>query len=363
VRAAAAVAWIAGGWCVAASSPAEQRPSTRPAPPAIGQNPHAAHDAKKAGCHRDPLLPDRYDAECSQPKAKAACHNGWCTIEPGCFIMGSPWCEWGRAKGATDPRQVTLTRRFRLQRHELTQREWKALGLPNPSGKLPDETGDCLADACPIGNVTLFEALAFANRRSEAEHLPACYELSGCSGELGRGMVCNGVRTANPSVHDCRGYRLPTAAEWEYAARAGARTTVYTGNIVDRGVPPYTCYKEPALEPIAWYCANAGRLTHPVGKKKPNAWGLYDMIGNAAEWVGTSGVPNAEDAPAVNPGATLGLTDALDPVEFLAQSRGGSWNLWPHMLRAGAAAADPARAKGPGLGFRLAQTVEPSASR
>jgi formylglycine-generating enzyme required for sulfatase activity len=63
-------------------------------------------------------------------------------------------------------------------------------------------------------------------------------------------------------------YRLPTEAEWEYAARAGSPAPAGA-----------------ALDEVAWYAANSGDETHPVGQKKPNAWGLYDMLGNVREWV------------------------------------------------------------------------------
>jgi formylglycine-generating enzyme len=346
---------IAGG-AGEAASPAAAAP-IGPLEAKRGVNP-----PKPARCDENRPVSDRPPPSCQEPRATARCDASWCSIEPGCFMMGSPWCEWGRARTATDPVEVRLTHAFKLGRHELTQREWKALGLPNPSGRMEDGTGDCLEDDCPVGNVTWFEALAFTNLLSKKRGLPACYELKQCSGDLGRGMTCKSVRTVDPSVHECRGYRLATSAEWEYAARAGTRTTVYTGDIVDRGKPPYTCYTEPVLEPIAWYCANAGKYTHPVGRKKPNPLGLHDMIGNAGEWVGTSGATHPRAGPVTDPGASLSTTDALEPLEFLAQTRGGSWNLWPHMLRAGALAADPARATGPGIGLRLAQT-KPLAGR
>ena len=133
--------------------------------------------------------------------------------------MGAPWCEPGRSRARTDPVQVTLTRAFRIGQFEVTQNEWTNLGLPNPSGVNPDGTGDCIDNDCPVGKITWVEALAFTNLLSSHVGLPECYVLEGCTGEVGRGMLCSTARSANASIYDCRGYRLPTGAEWEYAAR------------------------------------------------------------------------------------------------------------------------------------------------
>jgi formylglycine-generating enzyme required for sulfatase activity len=276
--------------------------------------------------------------------------------------MGAPWCEWGRAKRSTDPVQVTLTHAFEIAQFELTQREWTALVAENPSGLMADGTGDCLEPDCPLGNVTWFEALEFTNRKSRSENLPPCYELSECTGEFAGGMLCDHVKFVGPSVYDCKGYRLPTGAEWEYAARAGTKTSVYSGDIVPIGGTG--CYEDPVLAPIAWYCFNAGPYTHPVGKKIPNAWGLYDMLGNAGELVGSLGTwEGYGEGPYVDHGASLDAKGFLDPaLPVLAQWRGGTWNVPAPTVRA-ALQIPLLPSRGPGGGLRLARTVTTERTR
>ncbi|HOU94258.1 MAG TPA: SUMF1/EgtB/PvdO family nonheme iron enzyme, partial [Polyangiaceae bacterium] len=152
--------------------------------------------------YRDPYLPDDYELPCDQPDAIANCADGWCTIEPGCFFMGSPWCEWSRARDTANPIQVTLTHRYRIQQFELTQAEWTGLGLPNPSGE-EDGSTDCIAPDCPVGRVNWYEALAFANLRSRAEGLPDCYALDDCTGELGAGRLARAT-LATGTASACR---------------------------------------------------------------------------------------------------------------------------------------------------------------
>ena len=97
------------------------------------------------------------------------------------------------------------------------------------------------------------------------------------------------------SMYECKGYRLPTVAEWQYAAKAGTNTTTYNGDVTTDG--DTGCVEEAVLEDISWYCYNSGAYStddstlsvsseylKEVGKKEPNILGLYDMLGNSAEW-------------------------------------------------------------------------------
>ena len=255
--------------------------------------------------------------------------EGFVLVPAGSFRMGSPAGEPGR-EGAEELRAVRLTRSFWIGRHEVTQREWKAFGGENPS-----YFAAC-GDDCPIENVDFYASLAHANARSEAEGLPRCYELApaGCAEKWGSGTTtCSG---ASFSGLDCRGYRLPVAAEWEYAYRAGTTSALHTGELTR-----VDCGLDPKLDEIAWYCGNSGVSydgcvdrtfqggpecagPHPVGTKAPNAWGLHDMAGNVWE--------NTWDWHTRDPS---GEVDPIGPDEGRNRViRGGSWHNPPGDCRA-----------------------------
>ncbi len=170
-------------------------------------------------------------------------------IPAGSFMMGSPEDEPGRSDDETQY-QVTLSKAYYMQTTEVTQGQWEAVMGSNPSW-----FSDC-GYSCPVENVTWKDVQDFIE------------ELN----KRGQGT-----------------YRLPTEAEWEYAARAGSATAFANGDISET-LDGY----DPNLDDMGWYYGNSlgyyayariGFVTQPVAGKQPNAWGLYDMHGNVAEWV------------------------------------------------------------------------------
>jgi formylglycine-generating enzyme required for sulfatase activity len=227
-------------------------------------------------------------------------------------------------------------------------------------GNNPSSFAVC-GDECPVETINWYEAVAYANARSRSEGLDECYVLSGCSGSPGDGMECSSVTFAGL---ECRAYRLPTEAEWEYAARAGTTTALYNGRI-----EILSQSSAPALQPIAWYGGNSGVSyadgydcsdwserpdsadrcgPHPVGRKEPNAWGLYDMLGNVWEWVwdGYSAYP------------TNSVVDPLGSSEAFSRGlRGGSWFNVADLARCARRNRNMPGVRYPYNGFRLARSA------
>jgi formylglycine-generating enzyme required for sulfatase activity len=183
--------------------------------------------------------------------------------------MGSPESEPGRL-ASEEEHEVTLTRWFEIMETEVTQEQFEALMAYNPSNFT-----SCGSN-CPVEQVSWSEAAAYANAMSADAGLAECYSCSGS----GDSMTCTPSR-AFETPYDCPGYRLPTEAEWEYAARAGTTEATYNGTstLIECESP------NEVLDPIAWFCGNSSDTTHPAGDKTPNDWGLYDMLGNVFEFV------------------------------------------------------------------------------
>ena len=204
--------------------------------------------------------------------------EGFVLIGPGEFEMGAEDFEWGAEPQEFPRHAVTLTRPYLLAENELTHGEWTQFFPANPSA-----SWDC-GPSCPVESVTWFEAVEYLNARSVSEGLRPCYLLGGCNEvPVGQGRRCISVFVDAPGQDPvgCEGYRLPTEAEWEFAARGGSVGSTYTGPTTS-----YECHANPGLLSSAWFSCNAGGSPQPVGQLLPNPYGLYDVLGNVFEWTG-----------------------------------------------------------------------------
>jgi formylglycine-generating enzyme required for sulfatase activity len=213
---------------------------------------------------------------------------------------------------------VRITRPFYLGTTEVTQGQYRAVTGVNPS-KFRG------SDDLPVENVSWTDAIVFCNKLSAKEGLKPYYK-PGASGV--------------PSGGD--GYRLPTEAEWEYACRAGSTTSYSFGDDAAR------------LAEYAWFDGNSDGKTHPVGQKRPNAWGLFDMHGNVTEWCWDRG-GDKSNYYANSPGA-----DPLGPLRGAGRIfRGGpGWKADPRGCRSAVRDGDPPDVRGSGLGFRLGRSTK-----
>jgi WD40 repeat protein len=184
-------------------------------------------------------------------------------VSPGSFVMGCPDREV-EGHNFQKEHKVKLTKGFHMGVHEVTQEQYKTVMGANPSRYKGENN--------PVDSVSWKDAVVFCERMS----------------------LMTGHKV-----------RLPTDAEWEYACRAGTTTRFSFGD------------KKEHLGDYAWYAANGGRKSHPVGQKKPNRWGFYDMHGNVIEWVSDRNVNYSRES----------VTDPIYTGGERGQHvwRGGSW--------------------------------------
>jgi len=306
---------------------------------------------------------DDAGVRCEHPRVEADCANGWCRIPAGCFMMGSPETELGRGMYTELLKPVTFTYGFEIGQFEVTREQWSNLvtTMPEKPPQVIDSLITCGDPSCPIRYVSWFEALHFANLLSQKHDPPLtpCYELIDCQGNPGTGMLCTQVSITTATIYECDGYRLPTEAEWEYSARAGARTAYYSGNVtyVGDNVTDATQWDEPEpnLEAIAWYRENSLLTTHPVGQKRPNRWLLFDMLGNVAEWTNDRATFHDYPGPVTNPATEIALDTESPDFRVIRGSDASGLRTW---LRAAARAYNGPDSTSLGTGIRLVRTLK-----
>jgi formylglycine-generating enzyme required for sulfatase activity len=246
-------------------------------------------------------------------------------IEPGTFLMGrrmnieeiadhygsnpyrfSYYYVRNYNEKSNDPEKprhgVEIDQSFYLQTSPITQGQWQRIMGNNPS-----KFKACGED-CPVVNVSWEDAKKYIEKLNQIEKT--------------------------------KKYRLPSESEWEYACRAGSMTEFYFDDYPDQ------------LGEFAWYSRNSNKKIHPVGKKQPNAWGLFDMHGNVWEWVEDDWHDNYEGAPEDDASAWID-----NPRRHVRVMRGGSFEDDSSNCRSASRKSGLANERSRSVGFRLAMSI------
>lgn len=233
------------------------------------------------------------------------------TVLGGTFTMGCTSEQSGCSSDEKPNHQVTLSA-YEIGKCEVTQKQWRTVMGTNPS----DFTGDNR----PVDRVSWNDVIIFCNTLSTREGLTPVYTVDGST------------VTANWNAN---GYRLPTEAEWEYAARGGASSTntIFSGSN--------------SIDSVAHYKFNSGNKTHDVGIKKPNQLGIHDMSGNVLEWC-WDWYGNYSSSSQTDPKGP--------PSGTLHSIRGGSWYFDVEYCRVAYRFGSMSNVKDNTRGFRVART-------
>lgn len=252
-------------------------------------------------------------------------------VEKGSFTMGDTWGDG--SSNELPVHQVTLTYDLEVGKYEVTFDEYDAFCDATGRNK-PKDSGWGRGQR-PVIWVSWWDAIAYCNWLSVKKGLPVAYRLKG---EVSEGQLLDSNGNVTTDITKVVGYRLPTEAEWEYAARGGKYNS------------PYKYSGSDNVGDVAWYDSNSGGKTQEVGKKSPNELGIYDMSGNVWEWC-SDWYSNTyyDNSPTTNPyNNTVGSYKVV---------RGGGWINDAAHVRVADREDDKPASTYSCLGFRVARTV------
>jgi len=246
-------------------------------------------------------------------------------LAPGKFRMGCPSSEPGRRSGDLPPREARIERPFYLGVHEATRGQFAAFVAATRYRTDAERAGWAWVRA--------------ADRAAGWQKKPgASWRACGCAQTDHHPVVCVSWKDARAFCTWLgrkvgRTVRLPTETEWEYACRAETTSPFHFGTEARK------------LTEHAWYVDNSGRSTHPVGRKRPSPWGLFDMHGNVWEW--------CDDAFSMQPASGGRARPRPPSAEEHRVIRGGSWRLGADFLRSACRACYPPDSAYSTIGFRV----------
>jgi formylglycine-generating enzyme required for sulfatase activity len=224
-------------------------------------------------------------------------------LPAGEFIMGGDWDAEQADENELPKHAVVFEAQFYMGKYTVTQSQWQAI--------MGDDPSEFKGADHPVETISHEDANAFIKRLNEKEN-----------------------------THT---YRLPTEAEWEYAARAGFQSTYCFGTDLGR------------LKEFAWFQTNSGGATHPVGKLSPNDWGLHDMHGNVHEWCADW---YRRDYYAASP-----TKHPVGPPQGVARVlRGGDWSSEAWYCRCAIRSLSSPQRRSPRVGFRVVKDLTEHAS-